>query len=480
MKKLNPGLFIACLTFFSVFSLNAQKLVSSAPAGVISKDFLSFLFGANGSLLENGIELYKITYTTMDVSGKPDTASGLIILPSNGKKSFFPVIYQHGTVDDRNDVPSNVKGGWEAGAVFAGLGFFTILPDYLGLGTSRGYHPYVHAASESWAATDMLKAAVSFASNAGITLNEKLFVTGYSQGGHASMALHRDLEKNPIPGFKVAGAAHLSGPYSISSSMLDLLLSNQEYGNSGYVPHTLLGYNPIYKLYPNLNQVIKPAYLDIVLRRQKEEISLGQMNTLLSTALKKDFGKAIPSYIFQDSVVNNIKNNPNHPVRVALKDNDTYDWTPKIPTRILYCKADEQVAFTNAILADSVMRARGSQQIFIKDLNSSFSHGQCVEPALLNTVLFFKSLSVSTSLFALNSKATDLKIYPNPASTFLYFENLPKASKVEWFNLQGQKIGNATLDSGNELFIGDLSDGIYLFRAISGNEIFTGKVAVKR
>ena len=87
----------------------------------------------------------------------------------------------------------------------------------------------------------------------------------------------------------------------------------------------------------------------------------------------------------------------------------------------------------------------------------------------MNTVLFFKSLSVSTSLFALNSKATDLKIYPNPASTFLYFENLPKASKVEWFNLQGQKIGNATLDSGNELFIGDLSDGIYLFRAISGN-----------
>lgn len=42
----------------------------------------------------------------------------------------------------------------------------------------------------------MLKAAVTFAANAGITLNEKLFITGYSQGGHASMALHRDLEKS--------------------------------------------------------------------------------------------------------------------------------------------------------------------------------------------------------------------------------------------------------------------------------------------
>ena len=468
------------MSIFSINSLVGQKLISTTPAGIISRDFLSFLFGANGALLENGIELYKITYTTLDVFGKPDTASGLIILPSNGKKSFFPVVYQHGTVDDRNDVPSNVKGGWEAGAVFAGLGYFTMLPDYLGLGTSRGYHPYVHAASQSWAATDMLKAAVTFAANAGITLNEKLFITGYSQGGHASMALHRDLEKNPMPGFKVAGAAHLSGPYSISTSMLDILLSDKEYGTSGYVPHTLLAYNPIYKLYTNLSQVIKPAYLDIVLRRQKEEIGLNQMNTLLTAALKKDYGKAIPSYIFQDSVVNNIKNNSNHPVRLALKDNDTYDWVPKAPTRILYCKADEQVGYTNAIFADSVMRARGAQNVFIKDLNSAFSHGQCVEPALLNSVLFFKSLSVSTSLFAVNSKTTDLKVYPNPASTYLYFENLPNASKVEWFNLQGQKMGNVTLDAGNELFIGDLSDGVYLFRAISGNEIFTGKVVIKK
>jgi hypothetical protein len=480
MKNIHLRLIISLLSIFSINSLVGQKLISTTPAGIISRDFLSFLFGANGALLENGIELYKITYTTVDVFGKLDTASGLIILPSNGKKSFFPVIYQHGTVDDRNDVPSNVKGGWEAGAVFAGLGYFTILPDYLGLGTSRGYHPYVHAASQSWAASDMLKAAVTFAANAGITLNEKLFITGYSQGGHASMALHRDLEKNPVPGFKVAGAAHLSGPYSISTSMLDILLSNQEYGNSGYVPHTLLGYNPIYKLYTNLNQVIKPAYLDIVVRRQKEEIGLGQMNALLTAALKKEHGKAIPSFIFQDSVVNNIKNNLNHPVRLALKDNDTYDWVPKAPTRILYCKADEQVGYTNAIFADSVMRARGAQNIFIKDLNSSFSHGQCVEPALLNSVLFFKSLSVSTSLFAVNSKTTDLKVYPNPAATYLYFENLPNASKVEWFNLQGQKMGNVSLDAGNELFIGDLSDGVYLFRAISGNEIFTGKVVIKK
>lgn len=480
MKHLFLRLIIFLIAIFSLYTLSGQKLISTTPAGVISKDFLAFIFGTNGTLIENGIELYKITYTTVDVFGKPDTASGLIILPSTGKKSFFPVIYQHGTVDDRNDVPSNVKGGWEAGAVFAGMGYLTILPDYLGLGTSRGYHPYVHAASQSWAASDMLKATISFAANAGITLNEKLFITGYSQGGHASMALHRDLEKNPIPGFKVAGASHLSGPYSISTSMLEILLSEKEYGQSGYVPHTLLAYNPIYKLYGSLNQVIKSAYLDIVLRRQKEEIGLNQMNTLLTAALKKDFGKAIPTYIFQDSVVNNIKNNPNHPVRLALKDNDTYDWVPKVPTRILYCKADEQVGYTNALLADSVMRARGAQNVFLKDLNSAFNHGQCVEPALLNTVMFFKSLSVSTSIYAVNSQTSELKVYPNPASSYLSFGNIPNSSTVEWYNLQGQKMGNEILSSGNELYVGDLPDGLYLFRATSGSQVFMGKVAIKK
>ena len=94
--------------------------------------------------------------------------------------------------------------------------------------------------------------------------------------------------------------------------------------------------------------------------------------------------------------------------------------------------------------------------------------------------MFFKSLSVSTSIFALNSQTTELKVYPNPASTYLYFENIPNASRVEWFNLQGQRMGNVTLESGNELYVGDLPDGLYLFRATSGSQIFTGKVAIKK
>jgi len=476
-------LALRCLVGLAVIAgigpVSGQKLVSAAPAGVISRDFLAFLFGANGSLVENGIDLFRITYTTIDVSGKPDTASGLVIVPANGKKRFYPVVYQHGTVDDRNDVPSNARGGWEAGAVFAGLGFFTILPDYLGLGTSRGYHPYVHAASQSWAARDMLLAAVSFASGAGIGLEEKLFITGYSQGGHASMAFHRDLEKTGISGFRVAGAAHLSGPYGISTSMLDLVLSTQEYGTVAYLPHTMLGYNPIYKLFKRPEELFKPAYLEPILRRQREEIGVSQLNTLLLAALRKDFGKAVPSYLFQDSVVANIRNQPGHPIRQALKDNDTYDWAPQAPTRILYCRADEQVTFTNAILADSVMRARGARNILLRDLNPAFSHGQCVEPALLNTVLFFRSLAVATSLASRQDPVEDLSVFPNPARDRVYLENIPTGAVVEWYNLQGQRLRADVAEEGKSYSTLGLPEGLYLLRARVGKRLFTGKVSVQ-
>jgi hypothetical protein len=98
----------------------------------------------------------------------------------------------------------------------------------------------------------------------------------------------------------------------------------------------------------------------------------------------------------------------------------------------------------------------------------------------LNTVSFFKSLSVSTSIFASNLQVSELRIYPNPASNYVYFGNLPLASTVEWFNLQGQRMGSGILSAGNELYVGDLPEGLYLFRATSGTRLFTGKVAIKK
>jgi dienelactone hydrolase len=136
-----------------------------------------------------------------------------------------------------------MRGEGQVGLLFAGLGYVAFLPDYLGLGlTSRGFHPYVHAASEAWAALDMLRAGDQFCQQLQVAVNAQLFITGYSQGGHGAMALHRAIEKDPSNEFTVTAAAPLSGPYSISGVMRNLILTDTVYYDPAYIPNTALSY----------------------------------------------------------------------------------------------------------------------------------------------------------------------------------------------------------------------------------------------
>jgi len=204
--------------------VRAQELVSSEQIGQASREELGELFGPFGGLVENSVTLYRILYTTPDIEGRTDTASRLLILPNRPDDVLPLICVQHGTVNSKSDVPSNLAGGYELGLSFGALGYVTVMPDFLGLGESRGFHPYVHADSEAWASLDMLLAVEAFAAQNGVLLNDQLFITGYSQGGHAGMALHRDIELNNSDLYTVTAASHMSGPYSISGIMRDLIL----------------------------------------------------------------------------------------------------------------------------------------------------------------------------------------------------------------------------------------------------------------
>ena len=114
-----------------------------------------------------GVNLYKILYTTRNLQGNETTVSGLIVIPQtqDGKNKFNIVVYQHGTSNDREDVPSRLKGDWIIGAAFGGAGYVTLMSDYLGLGDNPGYHPFIHAASETWVAADLFKAFIKSSEN---------------------------------------------------------------------------------------------------------------------------------------------------------------------------------------------------------------------------------------------------------------------------------------------------------------------------
>jgi len=477
--KTRIHMMIYCAFFMALPNLSSsQELIS---AQVTAQRSLSYMRTNYGPLMENGVLLYRITYTTTDVFGARDTASGLVVVPRHEEAYLYPTVcYHHGTVNDRNDVPSLLRGGYEAAEALGGVGFVTVAPDFLGLGTSRGVHPYVHADSEASASIDMLFALRQFAEQHEILLNEQLFLTGYSQGGHAAMATHREIEQHLSHEFTVTAAAHLSGPYSISGVMFDLILGDEPYNFAAYLPHTVLSYNYVYDLFDDVvEEVFKEAYRPSIRAFAAEEINLSQLNNSLLNLLIQNTGNNLARDMMNESFIDLISDSLDHPLRMALMDNDVYDWTPTAFIRMLYCRADDQVPFMNSVLADSVMNANGAPDALSFDLNPSFNHGQCVEPALVNTVLFFlqyRDLAVSTDSPLAVSESFEM--YPNPARDVLFLPTLKAGAHVRIFDGWGRICTDQRI-SGTQISIGHLSPGTYYVQAEEGGRL-VGKMLVKQ
>jgi hypothetical protein len=475
--------YLFALLILAPTLLGAQNLISSTLLLTKTKAQLNTQFGV--PFIQYGAKLYRITYTTPSINGVLDTASGLVGVPNDATKVFPRLVYQHGTSSSKLDVPSYTVSNGEGtlGGLFAGMGYFTLLPDYLGLGTSRGFHPYVHAASEASAAIDMLRAAQQFVTQLGnVQVNDQLFITGYSQGGHGAMALHRAIEQDPAQEFTTTAAAPMSGPYSIAGVMRDLILSETPYYNPNYLPNTILSYQTVYKnLFVNLEEVFKPNYATLIAPFFSGTKTLGTLNSQLIAQLTSEFGASIPRRMLQDSIINAVVANPNHPFNLALSDNDVYHWAPKAPTRLFYCKADDQVPYRNSIVAGDTMLARGAVDFMIMDVDSTQDHGGCVTPAVIQTLLFFAGLQQVTTSSTSPDVSFDFQFAPNPAREEITLRTIPFDGQLDIIDIQGRIYFSAPVTTnGLSIQVSTLPSGLYMVRLQNGENSVMKKLVVQR
>lgn len=450
--------------------VEAQLLGQRTAAELIAETGVPFI--------QYGAKYYRIQYMTTDAQGQPVLASGLLAAPvsSHGGTIYPRLVYQHGTSSSKLDVPSfNVLQGGEGiiGLIFAGLGYVSFLPDYIGLGVSPGFHPYVHAATEASCALDMLRACVDFCADKGIYYNEQLFVTGYSQGGHAAMALHRAIEQMDGSEFgEVTAAAHLSGPYSISGAMRDLILSDSVYFYPGYLPNTALSYQTVYgNLYDQLDEVFREPYAGMIAQFYAGQINLGQLNDRLIDSLTAYEGASIPTRMLQPAMIDAVVSDPDHPINVALRDNDVYAWAPQSPTHIYYCMADDQVPFRNSLIARDTMLALGAQDLVVQDLNPTANHGECVMPALTATVFFFVPFqNITTISVSEPGLPFTVSAFPNPVRDRLWVETPSDQDARLWlYDAHGRLAYGVERCRGLcEIPVGGLAAGVYFLLAQSG------------
>lgn len=286
------------------------------------------------------VKVVALNYYTPGVKGEISNASGVMLLPTgDGCTAAAPLVaYAKGTDVQKPRTLANPTDG-ETGllaAMYAAQGYAVVATDYLGFAKSAySFHPYLHADSEASTVIDSIRAARSASESLGASLNGKVMLTGYSQGGHSSMAAHREIEKNLASEFNVVAGAHLAGPYNLSGSMK---LTDAIAGYQFFVPYLVTSWQKIYgNLYSDVKTAFKAPYSDWI-ETLLPNPTLNYTTLVTSGKLPGINGESpnqARDALFQPAFITDITANANNAVVAAAKKNDLLDWSPK--SKVLLC-----------------------------------------------------------------------------------------------------------------------------------------------
>jgi len=297
--------------------------------------------------VRHGVVLCRITYWTQ-LSGQPQLATGLLGVPKrHGARTS--VMWLNGTNPTRSEAPSSGGLiGLLVGAVFAGSGHLLLAPDYIGLGTSDTYHPYMHTVSTVDAATDFIRAVATYCEREGIEWCPQLMLVGYSQGAHAVAVLQRALEASPIEEAKVLAVASIAPPLDLANVTLPWALEGRAASHSTYLAYIAHSYSRAY------NQPLESLLTDDAAALVKELFD--------GLHAADDIAKQLPPLplpMFRESWVQGYRAGESSWFRDALEENEAVKWAPRAPLRLYYGEADVDVHPNDALLGAEKIRERG-------------------------------------------------------------------------------------------------------------------------
>jgi hypothetical protein len=328
------------------------------------------------------------------------------------------------------------------------------MPDYVGLGTDDLHlHPYVHAASEADAGVFMLDALFD---ESGMSVGQhdasQIFLSGYSQGGHAAAAIHRKLQAER-PQYTVVAAAPGSGPYDISGTQFPWTFADASYSNPAYLAYVALGWQSVYgNLYGDLNEYFLEPYASELPGLFDGMTSGAEINAALPV-LTEDFA--------QPNLLNTLLE-PGNPFLEAAQDNDVHDWAPQAPTRLYYCTEDEQVYYDNALVAEAAMQAAGAPDVTAINLGA-YDHGGCAGQAIFGAALWFSQLATVCELWNVaDADAAAGQFAPNPAGDAVRWTRLGSADAWQAYGPSGRKVAEG---QGPIIHVTDWPAGVYVVRS---------------
>lgn len=379
-------LFLAVNTLAFNTDPNAPYLVSYTLVKSHTKKTISALWKKNkvpkiALPVKNDVDIYEVIYRVKWIDGTWRNASGIYYVPKV-KKEVPYMMFGHGTQIHKHRSIRDGDSQQFISLAHATDGYAAMFPDYYGIGKGEGKHLYQHAWSEAHAFIYMLMAIDELNQELQLKHSGQLFLTGYSQGGHASFAAHKYLEELNDPRFQVTASSPMSGAYDMTGAQSDYMF--EEYPRPFYLPYLLLSYQEAYNIIDTENpyemfrspfDTLFPSFFEHNDRR-----TLGELNKLLPK---------VPSEVVDVDLMNQYLKEPNFPFKVRLKENNLVHWKPKAPVQLCYCKGDKEVSYENSETAYREIKASGFDQIRLNNLSDHLDHNTCAAFAVLASKYFF-------------------------------------------------------------------------------------------
>lgn len=483
MKKLSFFLLSFTAPFYLAQQagdvVSIEQKLDLTPQGVInfiasnlgeqnSPDFTNYLNGFNV-----GLKGYKITYYTKNENNVLVKATGLLMYPNVNYK-LSTVVSDHGTTDSRHNVPSNLKGALSAGFVvelsYVLNGYILMAPDYVGMGSGDGVHPYVDYATEAGATIDFVTAANKVLGQLGIKRYNEYFLAGYSQGAHAAMSTLKRLSISNPDNLKFKYAYMGDGPYDFSGVTLNKgVLEKDIYPFTSFLANVLHTCNNTgYRAYnSSISEVISAEYLD------KYNYHVVQDNGGLL------WGPVIWRNLFTPSFVSDVTNNPNNKLRQCMKPKDVYDWYNKTPMTLGHSTVDLAIPPENTSKTISVQRGYYSWWDLDKYKLDSFYWGPLghvggIAPFVLASNAKFNTLR-SGGLFnqwaVITSKQAGNNDQIMKSNNPLYSSQIkPDLGNMQLLEITDFNQEKTSAKSVTENNLAGLQDGIYLLKVQENNE----------
>jgi dienelactone hydrolase len=324
-----------------------------------------------------GLNVYEVIYTTTYSDNSIVKASGLLYVPINSPKESPVMIYNHGTEICRQ-FSCDFTGEQSICLAFAADGYIVLTPDYISLGKGERTQLYLNSKAESGASVDMLIAVQDVLPQLNVKVSKQLFVTGYSQGGHAAMATTRLLQQQYVNRFPVTASAPMSGPYNIAQTAFDG--RNQRYDYPVFFFLLLQSYYESIGKPKEIGTALLAPYDTLIPPLLDGESTIEDVDKLLPDTI---FKAAKPEFLYQfihDSTTG---------FRAYLIQNNVFDWKPEMPMQLCYCNGDEEVNYHNSINAYDAMKRNGSASVELWRAGKKFGHENCALFAVIYTKMFF-------------------------------------------------------------------------------------------